>query len=128
MATADGRESNLGHGPRTSREEYDRRIVALYSGAPVVPTRAQEAEMRRQELDLTVDHRLGRDFPFDRREALWRVAQRVERRRARLLAWHLIRWVLPGGLERAAARIAGGLIAEYGKVLEPAELEAYLSD
>ncbi len=118
----------LGHGPRLSDEEYERRVVELYCGLPPVPTREQDARVRRQELELAIDHRLGNDFPHDRREALWAIQQRVERRRIRLMFRHLVRWLLPGGVTRGANRLAGYLVDKYAKELNRAELENFFGD
>ncbi len=118
----------LDHGPRLADEEYERRVVALYDGLPPFPTRKQDAHVRRQELDLAIDYRLGTAFPRHRREALWAIQQRVERRRAWLMARHLVKWLLPGGVTRGADRLAGYLVDEYAKELTPAELESFFGD
>ena len=68
----------MNHGPLTTREEYERRIVALYHDAPPSPSPARQRELARQELDLLIDHRLGIHFPTDRRDALWAVHQRYQ--------------------------------------------------
>lgn len=107
----------LGHGPRLSDEEYDRRVVELYCGLPPVPTREQNTRVRRQELELAIDHRLGIDFLRDRRDALWALQQRVERKRMRLMFRHMVRWLLPGGVSRGATHLAGYLVDEYAKEL-----------
>lgn len=125
---ADISADELGHGPRLSGREYDRRIVRLHEAQSERPSREEDRELRRRELDLKIDHRLGRDFPSERREALWDVAQRVERRRPLLLARHLLRRLWPMGLERGAADLADYMIDEYAKVLTPQELEAFLGD
>lgn len=116
------------HGPRLSGEEYDRRIVALHSGLPPAPTKEQEQRVRRAELELAVAHRLGRDFPSDRIDALWEVLERVEARRGRLLFWHLLRRLWPAGVEHRAAGMRDLLISEFGKVLTPDELARYFKD
>lgn len=119
---------SLGHGPRISDEEYDRRIVDLYTGVPEAPSCAQQTRLRRHELDLTIDHRLGCAFPQDRRDALWAIQQRVEKQRVRLMLRHLFRRLLPGALERGAQGLAGYLVDEYAKILSPGELESYFGE
>jgi hypothetical protein len=118
----------LGHGPRLTDEEYDRKVVELYRGLPPVPTREQDTRIRRQELELAIDHRLGKDFPRDRRDALWVIQQRVERRRKRLMFRHLVRSLLPGGVSRGANRLAGYLVDEYAKELNQAELKSFFGE
>ena len=118
----------LGHGPRLSDEEHDRRIVQLYAGRPAAPSRQEQEWLRRQELELAIDHRLGTEFPRERRDALWAIQQRVERRRGRLLLRHLVRRVLPGSLARGAQGLAGFLVDEYAKVLNRKELESFFGE
>jgi hypothetical protein len=119
---------DLGHGPRLSGEEYDRRVVRIHEGRPPVPSRDEDRELRRAELDLAIDHRLGRDFPAERREQLWQVAQDVERRRLRLIGKHLLGRLLrrrEPGPEKAANRLAGWMVDRYAEVLDERELEAF---
>ncbi len=118
----------LGHGPRLSDEEYDRRVVELYRGLSPDLSSEQEAYVRRQELELAIDHRLGKDFPHSRRDALWAIQQRVERRRTWLMARHILRWLLPGGVDRGANRLASYLVKEYEKELTRAELQSFFRD
>jgi hypothetical protein len=111
-----------------TKEEYQRRIVALHSGLPEASSKLQEEQVRRQELELTIDHRLGCDFPSERREELWAVQQRIDRKRGRLLFQHLLRRLLPGGLERSAKGLASLVVDEYSKQLSREELEAFLGE
>jgi hypothetical protein len=113
------------HGPRLSGEEYDRAIVALYSDMPPVPSRQQRRELRRRELDLAIDQRLGRGFPRARRDALWAVQQKVERRRLRLMFKYLLRRFFSKSLVRDAQGLAGYLVEAYATVLNQAELEQF---
>jgi hypothetical protein len=116
------------HGPRLSTAEYERRLVALYSGRPAMPSLDEQEFLRRQELEFAIDHRLGTGFPADRRDAMWAVAQRVEKHR---LAFGLKRLV-SGLAHRALPAGARGLVrrlrSEYAAVLSPDELEAFLGD
>jgi hypothetical protein len=116
------------HGKRLSTEEYERKVAELYADVPPMPSCEQEREVRRMELDLTIDHRLGIDFPVDRRAALWEIQEKVERRRARLVLRHLIRRLAPGSVERGSTRLADFLMSEYSKVLNREELERFFSD
>ncbi|MGE5468203.1 MAG: hypothetical protein ACM3Y9_12340 [Ignavibacteria bacterium] len=120
-----GDSKDLGYGERLSAEEFDRRIVALYSGLPPDPGKQMQQETSRRELDLTIDHRLGTRFPQERREALWQIQQRVEKRRLRLLFGRLLSAFSYRPLYRQANGLAGYLVDEYAKVLSPEELQAY---
>jgi hypothetical protein len=116
------------YGPTLSTEEHERRLVALHSALPPVPTRAQRTATRRAELELAIDRRLGVGFPQDRREALWAVAERVERRRLGLVLLYLLRRLVPGLLPRGARSLARFLVRDYGKVLTPDELVAFFGE
>src|SRR5437899_6358553 len=118
-------QPELNHGRRLTDEEYQRGVVALQSRQPAMPTREQDRAARRAELDLTIDPRLGVNFPADRREALWTLQERVEKRRRGLIVWHLLSRMWGGALERRAQGLARFLVREYAEVLTPAELESY---
>ncbi len=113
------------YGPRLSDEEYDRRIIELHRDLPPLPTQDQERQVRRLELDLAIDHRLGCDFPQARREALWAIQQKVEKRRLWLALKYPLRRFFAKGLARDAQGLAGYLVDEYAKVLTEAELRAF---
>src|SRR5262249_1744663 len=88
--------------------------------------REEDRALRRRALDLAIDHRLGRNFPKDRRDALWAASERVEAQRLRLGLKHLL-GVLVGRLRgRHATALANALAAEYAKVLTRPELEQLL--
>ncbi len=125
MARIDPNGQSFDHGPRLSDQEYDRRIIGLHSDLPAVPTREQDRRVRRHELELAIEHRLGRDFPLHRREALWAIQQRVERKRLRLIFWHLLKKCFPKSLARRAQGLAGYLVDEYAKELSESELDSF---
>jgi hypothetical protein len=106
-----------------TQREYERAVVALQGTASAHP--GDDDFIRRRELDLNIDYRLGTAFPPDRREALWRIQQRVEQRRLRLAASWLAAMLTPRLLLGRANRIARFVVDEYAKVLTPDELEAY---
>ena len=89
-----------------------------------MPTREEDRTRRRRALDLAIDHRLGRDFPRERREALWKASERVESKRIWIGLSYLIR-SLAGGRTHAEA-LTRALGHEYGKVLAPGELDQFL--
>jgi len=116
---------DLNYGPRLTDDEYERRIVELHRCLPPMPTADQDREVRRQELDLAIDHRLGRDFPRDRRDALWVAKERVEKRRLRLGLKFLFKRLFAKSIGREAQGLAGYMVDEYAKVLSKAELERF---
>lgn len=114
------------YGPRLTDEEYERRLVELQRGLPSLPGRDLEAQVRRRQLDLAIDHRLGRDFPSERREALWTVQQDVEQRRLRLAFRYLVKRLFRKPLVAGARALAGYMVDEYAKVLTDPELKSFL--
>lgn len=116
------------HGPRLSGEEFDRRVVALHADLPSSPSRSERQRVRRAEFDLVIDYRLGMGFPIARRESLWVVQQRIERRRVALGVRHLLTRLIPGSAERGATRLARQLEREYEEVLSPAEVRWFFKD
>ena len=117
--------NDINHGPRLTDEEYDKRIIKLHSELPPELTKEQDRQIRRQELELAINHRLGRNFPPHRREALWDAQQRVEKKRLKLIFKYLLRRFFAKSLARDAQGLAGYLIDEYAKVLNKTELENF---
>ncbi len=115
----------VNHGPRLTGEEYDRRVIKLHCDLPPAPSRAQEKQVKRQELDLAIDHRLGQDFPLSRREALWAIQQRIDKKHFWLMFKYILKRFFSKSLARDAQGLAGYLVDEYAKVLSKAELESY---
>jgi hypothetical protein len=114
------------YGSRLSDEEYESRILSLYRSLPPMPSPDQDREVRRQELNLAIDHRLGRGFPEDRRSALWAAQERVNKKRLRLAVKYMLRRFAARLLARDAQSLAGYAAEEYSKVLSPAELKRFL--
>jgi hypothetical protein len=117
----------LNHGPRLTDEEYEKRIIELHRGLPPMPTEEQDRHVRRMELDLAIDHRLGRDFPQDRRELLWAIQQRLKKRRLWLALKYPFRRFFAKSLARSAQGLAGYLVDEYAEVLTLTELQSFFS-
>lgn len=113
------------YGPRLTNEEYEKRIVELQRGLPTLPDRRLDEEVRRQQLDLAIDHRLGCNFPMARREALWAIQQRVETRRLRLAFKYLLKKLFRKALVSGAQNLAGYMVEEYAKELTGAELRSF---
>lgn len=123
---------DLGYGKRLSGEEYDRMVVELYREAPALPSKQQDIEIRKRELDLSIDYRLGLEFPVDRREALWAIMQRVEKKRLWLLLKYGLRslWSrkrIPEHLPQQADALAVYLVDEFARVLSEQELKSFFA-
>ena len=113
--------SAVDFGPRLTQEEHEQKVIALYSGAPPMPTAEQEAVRSRAELELLIDYHLGRDFPAERREALWDVKRSLDGRRLRML----VKAVLTSPLSPFDG-LSKQLVRANAKVLNEAELRAFL--
>lgn len=112
------------YGPRLSFREYEQRMIALHDDSRWSGPRG-DAMIRRQELELSIDHKLGLNFPKDRRDALWKAQQRVHRRHVPVLLTSILGKAFGSKkpLDEALARLVQ---REYGRVLEPDELTALL--
>lgn len=108
-----------------SGAEYDRRVVQLHEQLPEKATARQRESVKRAELELMIDHKLGLDFPAARREALWDVQQRIDRKRFRLLAAGIIDKLLPGFLTCRSHHMAQTAIDLYATVLDDDELKRF---
>jgi hypothetical protein len=118
-------KKDLGHGPYLSDREYDRKIIELRSTLPSSPTKEQDRRARRLELDLDIDHRLGMAFPAERREALWAIQEKVEKKRLRLAFKYILRKVFGRWFIKDVRRLTGFMVDEYAKTLTADELERF---
>jgi hypothetical protein len=96
-----------------------------------MPCREQDMALLRQELELAIDHRLGINFPRDKRDAMWAIRRRIERRRVRMLAKYTLKAILgrtaiPADLLGEANGIAGFMADAYAEVLNGKELRSFL--
>lgn len=119
-------QSELEYGPRLTDAEYEKQVVSLYRGLPPMPSPEQDRETRLREMNLAIDHRLGRNFPEERRSALWAAQQRLEKKRLRLAMKYLLHRLVTKLLARDAQSLAGYAVEEYAKVLSPEELRRFL--
>jgi hypothetical protein len=81
--------------------------------------------VHRQELNLTIDHRLRQNVPQGRRDALWSIQEKVGKRRFSLAFKYLLRRLFAKRMVRDVQCLAGFLRKEYAKVLTQAELQQY---
>ncbi|MDH0301854.1 MULTISPECIES: hypothetical protein [unclassified Pseudomonas] len=116
------------HGRKLSQREYEHAVVALHAAHAEDATSLEDPSLRRRELDLTIDHRLGVDFPPARRERLWQIQQRVERKRLRLLARSLVAQMLPIITRRRANAIAGFVERAFAQELDAQEMNDYFGN
>lgn len=113
-------------GRKLSGEEYERRVVELYSGAPPLPDDNQDRALRRRELDLQIDHRLGVDFPAGRRERLFEVQCGLDQVGPVSLLRYALGRLMPSFLVRHARFLADDTVRAYAQVLSEEELRQFL--
>lgn len=121
---------DLGYGRRLSGEEYDSRVVEIHRQASPMPSKEEDAEIRRREFNLSIDYRLGVDFPLHKREALWEIMQQVEKRRLWLGFKHGLRLLLfrdsvPEKLRQGTDAMAAVMVKEFSSVLNEQELRSF---
>lgn len=117
--------TELEHGSCLSGKEYDKRIVELHENLPSTLSREMERQVRRQEMEIAIDYRLGCNFPKQRRDQLWKIQERVEKRSGRLIFKYLFRRFFSKVFAQSAQNLAGYLVDEYSNVLSQEELEKY---
>ena len=116
---------DAGYGPRLSDEDYEQRLVKLYESLPAMPDRREEEKVRRQELELKIDNRLGSEFPAHLREVLWNIQCDIEKRRLRLAGKYLLKRLFSRGIAKDADGLVNGMVDEYAQVLSKADLERF---
>ncbi|WP_124674371.1 hypothetical protein [Burkholderia cepacia] len=110
------------YGRKLTRQEFEQAVVNLYDNPRSNRSGYEGEHIRWRELNLTIDHRLGVDFPLARREALWRVQQQVEKERLRFAARTLL---APIVVRLGSNRLANIVLKEYAQVLTADEMRAY---
>jgi hypothetical protein len=93
-----------------------------------MPTEEQDRRVRRKQLELAIDHRLGRDFPREKREALWNIMEDVENRRLRMVGRYLLSRLFRGRkrpLVGGAQGLARIMVDRFAEVLDDQELESF---
>lgn len=113
-------------GKRLTEDEYQKAITDLYQKPPLsISAEAWEQKVRRREFDLTIDHRLGLNFPEDRRNELWKIQEKIDKQRYYLTFKYLFRKIFAKQIVRDVQGLAGVLVDEYAKILTPEELQQY---
>lgn len=116
------------YGARLTRREYELAVVDLHGNAQKAKSAPERELIQRRELDLTIDYRLGTEFPKDRREKLWQAQQKIEKRRLKNLAARAAGAIAPGWLYRQTNWLARFVVGEYAKVLTASELGAFFGE
>ena len=115
----------MNYGTKLSGKEYDKCIVSLHENLPSLLSREMERQLRRDELEIMIDYRLGCNFPKVKRDLLWKVQERTEKKRTLLIFKYLFRHLFKKSFVHSAQNLAGYLVDEYAKVLSKEELEMF---
>ena len=85
-----------------------------------------EKTLKAKEFSLAIDHKLGVNFPVEKRGALWNAKQRVERQRIRLVGRFLKNYILKREFADGMQVMLDQMKKEFSKVLTDEELQAFM--
>ncbi|WP_151962871.1 hypothetical protein [Acinetobacter oleivorans] len=112
------------HGRKLTLEEYEHSITELFEDHG-----NNKETLERKELNLTIDYRLGVDFPLERREELWKIHQKIEKERNNKLLKKYIMYFLPNLFkDYKAAKLVNFMLKEYSTVLSEQEIKDLFLD
>lgn len=121
------------YGPRLSGREYDEAVTSLAKEYDKALPSKDDSRLRRQELELKIDATLGINFPSDRREQLWQVAQEIEAERWKLVliaAKTHLKTLFSGGNHSEASdfgALESFVTSKYRKALTEDETRQFLT-
>ena len=118
--------NDLGYGSRLNSEEYTSSIIALYDQYPAMPTKKQDEMLRKATLDLTIDHRLGIEFPREKRNQLWSIQKDIDKKRFWIGAKYFVKSLLPGDSHTLhEEELIACVLEKYRTVLNKQEIKQY---
>ena len=116
--------------PRLTGREYEKSVIDLYRQASLpsssTPSKDLEEELKFKEFCLTIDYRLGVNFPTERRDALWNARQKVEKQRLRLVGKFIMHTVRKRAFAGGMQLVLEQMKEEFAKVLSDDELQAFM--
>lgn len=115
----------LSYGPCLDKRTYMQAVLALYQEASRHPSKASELQRRRAEMNLSIDHKLGVDFPASRREAMWAAHRRVDRKLVPLVILGYLKRVF-GAKTPVEEPLFRSVMRELRTVLSPEEMTIFL--
>lgn len=119
------------YSPRLSEQEYEQRVSELYTQAAEGQLSAAPQDIdniiKEKEFQLTIDYRLGINFPADKRAALWKAKQKVERQKLRLIGKYLKVSLKKRAFADGMQVMLERMMEEFSKVLTPDELSAFMA-
>lgn len=118
------------YGTRLTERQYEQSVSKLYRQAaeslPSALPQEIEETLKAKEFSLAIDHRLGVNFPIEKREALWSAKQRVEKQRIRLIGRFIKNSILKREFADGMEIVLDQMKKEFSKVLTDEELQAFM--
>ena len=117
---------------RMREEEYLARLEKLFGELRSEMPQASDQEIfetfRQREFDLTLDFRLGEEFPIERRQALKEIHNQIVIRMEELQSAMVVGRMTPADYTAAVQLLVKQMMEKYGAVLDSEEREAFLGD
>lgn len=113
-------------------EEYLARLEKLFGELRSEMPHASDQEIFEafceREFDLTLDFRLGEDFPIERRQGLKEIHNQIVMRMEELQSAMVVGRMTPADFAAAVQLLVKQMMEKYGALLNKEELEAFLGD
>jgi hypothetical protein len=120
------------YGPRLSSDEYEQAVVELYRRAAEGRVGAGQGDVAQAlkdgEFNLAIDHKLGKNFPAEKRQALLEAKRRAEKQRLRLVGRFIRKCVRERKFASGMQVWLEHLAEAFSKVLSAEELNAFISE
>lgn len=109
------------YGKKITKQEYEALIVNLFENSKNIG----EQDLKKAELNLHIDYRLGKNFPNDRREKIWEIYSGIDDKIFKRKAKILILTILPNALRNYFwSNFIHSMEKEFLCVLSKSELES----
>ena len=120
----------MDHGRKLTADEYRQALIQLYTRfrGPDGRLDVLGEDLRMAELNLAIDFRFGIDFPVERRQQLWQVQEKLEKRRRVGMMSIAFSMVSAIGRRLRSGMLTKFLFKEYAAVLSPDEMKLFLED
>lgn len=117
------------YGEKLSDEELDRQLVKLHTDIPWHIYEKYFDEIERSEFELIIDNRLGKDFPADRREELWKAKKKILRKTVINSIIYTITDLITFGRATKGLVLHSYVIEKvYGKILDREDLISFFGE
>lgn len=118
------------YGPCLTSDEYQQAVAALYRRAAEDQGAAArgdvEQSIKDREFNLTIDYKLGRNFPQERRQALLEAKRMADKQRLRLVGRFIRKSIRDREFASGMQVWLEQLAEAFSQVLSPEELDAFM--